>query len=48
MKSVGCSLKLGETGVVRVRVEAELADIGVIWAWLWYGRIGYGRILLAM
>ena len=28
-KSIGCSLEMGETGVVCVCVEAELADIGV-------------------
>ena len=29
LKSIGCSLETGETGVVCVCVEAELADIGV-------------------
>ena len=28
-KSIGCSLEMGETGVVCVCVEAELAGIGV-------------------
>ena len=30
MKSIGCSLEVGESGVVCFCVEAELADIGVI------------------
>ena len=44
MKSVGCSLEIGETGVVCVCVEADLANICVRG---WPGR-GAGLLLAEM